>query len=604
MELKDSNKTSGWKIFWKGMRENFTWETAVVRLLMAWLVTAVLFYIETGVNFNGAILASAIHFPMYLCFMALFFAFFCGLGYFKVFGWVETYGPMLLITVYGFLTMDDEVELSYVLGLAMMLAIAITYATFKTKVFLDIKHKATVIAIYVLAALAFLGYFGCVAIFRYLTYRTPGFDFGIWVQMFHYMKETFKPLTTCERSELLSHFSVHFSPIYYLYLPIYILLPYPITLNVLQVLTILSGLIPVYCLCRKKELSRSAQAVFALIFLLYPALGCGTFYDLHENCFLVPLLLWLFYFIEKEDLKFIILFSVLTCLVKEDAPMYVACIGLYMLLSKKQSFRGGMIMIGAVLYFVIVTVLMKVFGNGVMESRFSNYMSTDSAGGMWDLIRNIVTNPAYVLSECFSTDRLTFLAQMFLPIGFLPLATKHMSRLVLLLPMVLENLASDWKYQHSVFYQYAFGVSAILIYLAIVNYAELSEKARRFMSSVALCVGILFLPMCALSKTYYFTYYASYPSEYAQLNAMVDSIPEEASVTCSAFFLPHLASRDEVYEFEYTEELTTEYVVLDLRWGKVDEDTISEVEAAGYRIVDEGVDTYVILQRKNAGEGK
>lgn len=41
-------------------------------------------------------------------------------------------------------------------------------------------------------------------------------------------------MTTCERDRVLSHFAVHVSPIYYLFLPFYALFPSPVTLEVLQ----------------------------------------------------------------------------------------------------------------------------------------------------------------------------------------------------------------------------------------------------------------------------------------------------------------------------------------------------------------------------------
>lgn len=126
-------------------------------------------------------------------------------------------------------------------------------------------------------------------------------------------EKSFAPLTTCERQNigLMSHFRVHFSPIYYLFLPVYIVFPYPVTLNILQVLTLASAIIPVYLLCRKRNLSNGATALFGIIFVLIPALICGTFYDLHENCFLVPMILWLFYFIEKDNLKGMIILQYL-----------------------------------------------------------------------------------------------------------------------------------------------------------------------------------------------------------------------------------------------------------------------------------------------------
>ena len=49
------------------------------------------------------------------------------------------------------------------------------------------------------------------------------------------------PVTTCERDRVLSHFAVHVSPIYYLFLPFYALFPSPVTLEVLQALLLAFG---------------------------------------------------------------------------------------------------------------------------------------------------------------------------------------------------------------------------------------------------------------------------------------------------------------------------------------------------------------------------
>ena len=55
------------------------------------------------------------------------------------------------------------------------------------------------------------GFIGTYTVIRYLTYSSP-LDFGIFSQMFYYMKHTFTMKTTCERDMLMSHMKVHISP--------------------------------------------------------------------------------------------------------------------------------------------------------------------------------------------------------------------------------------------------------------------------------------------------------------------------------------------------------------------------------------------------------
>jgi uncharacterized membrane protein len=48
-----------------------------------------------------------------------------------------------------------------------------------------------------------------ITILRYKSYGNSTFDFGIFAQMYEYMKQTGKMTTTVERNTLLSHFGVH-----------------------------------------------------------------------------------------------------------------------------------------------------------------------------------------------------------------------------------------------------------------------------------------------------------------------------------------------------------------------------------------------------------
>lgn len=174
---------------------------------------------------------------------------------------------------------------------------------------------------------------------RVYSFRVPTFDFGIFSQMFYNMKESFRPITTVERDGLLSHFAVHVSPIYYLLLPFYALVPTPATLEVLQVAVIVSAVIPMWLIGKHHGLSGLQRMLLCAVLLLYPALSGGAGYDLHENCFLAPLLLWLFYGIDRKSTAITAIAAVLTLMVKEDAAVYVAVIALWLIVKTALRFR-------------------------------------------------------------------------------------------------------------------------------------------------------------------------------------------------------------------------------------------------------------------------
>ena len=155
---------------------------------------------------------------------------------------------------------------------------------------------------------------------RVESFCTPSYDFGIFSQMFYNMKESGLPLTTLERDGLLSHFHVHMSPIYYLMLPFYCLVPTPATLQVLQAAVMTSAVIPLWLIGKHHGLSGLQRMLLCAVLLLYPAFAGGVGYDIHENCFLTPLLLWLLYGIDRKNSIITAISAFLTLTVKELLP--------------------------------------------------------------------------------------------------------------------------------------------------------------------------------------------------------------------------------------------------------------------------------------------
>ena len=166
---------------------------------------------------------------------------------------------------------------------------------------------------------------------RLYSFSSPTYDFGIFSQMFYNMKASGFPMTTVERDGPLSHFAVHVSPIYYLILPFYWLVPTPATLQVLQAAVITSAVIPLWKIGKNHGLTDAQRMLVCAVLLLYPAFSGGTSYDIHENCFLTPLILWTLYGVDKKHAVITGIAAILTLMVKEDAAVYVAVIALWLI---------------------------------------------------------------------------------------------------------------------------------------------------------------------------------------------------------------------------------------------------------------------------------
>ncbi len=439
---------------------------------------------------------------------------------------------------------------------------------------------------------------GKVMLHRIWSFSTPTFDFGLFNQMFEYMKETGKPLTTLERDGLYSHFHVHFSPIYYVLLPFYLLSPRPESLQILQLIIVVSGLLPLYLLCRKCSLSTVQSAFFGAIYLLQPGVLLSSFYDLHENCFLAPLVLWIFYAMFTRRPLLLVCSSFLLLLVKEDAALYLVSAALFLFFSpyfsppyssslstdqgsleKKEKFKlfhkdifALALTLFAVLFFILVFRYIDIQGDGIMTYRFASLIQYET-DGILGIIRSIFQNPANLLALIFHDNKLEYLMIFSLGTGFLPFFQKHKSSYLLFLPLLVMNLATNYRYQYHIMFQYGYGSHTFLVIALLLSFLSVKEKPlgqdpvttgkRRgvrscipaYLPSILVCLA--FLSSSFISYDYiesnrvYQEMFERNRAYYLDLRKELDSLPRDKIIATNTFFTTVLADVPELYDFEY-----------------------------------------------------
>ena len=477
------------KTFLNKLREK-PLDNLIMRLLSAWCVSSVFLFFYAPGDFTELEGYEKVPLWLTLGLVALFFAVFSVV---RLLAKKEVDHRILPVcfSVYSVLTVLANQDWYYVFLLTALWAALVFYYQRKglfrpKKPFTEKRGKKTLIVL----AVVFVVFVGAAGAMKYLSYRTPNFDFGIFSQMFYSMKTKLLPMTTCERDKLLSHFAVHISPICYLLLPVYAVFSSPVTLQICQALILASAVIPLILLCRALALGAYKTVFLSAIFLLYPAVSCGTNYDFHENCFLLPLLFWVFYFFEKKKYPLMAVFAVLTLLVKEDAAVYLIFFALFIILDRKKYAAGVSLAAGAACWFAVALILLSRFGDGVMESRYQNFIVAD--GGLAEAVRNVLANPGYALTQLLVnkegdlSEKLLFLFQLFVPLAFLPFCVKRLSRLTLLFPLLLINLLTVYRYQFDLGFQYAFGTTAFLFYLCAINLTELREDTAKRVFAVSL----------------------------------------------------------------------------------------------------------------------
>ncbi|MCI8550119.1 MAG: DUF2079 domain-containing protein [Lachnospiraceae bacterium] len=423
---------------------------------------------------------------------------------------------------------------------------------------------------------------------RIYSFCTPTYDFGIFSQMFYSMKKTGLPMTTLERDGLLSHFHVHVSPIYYLLLPFYLLAPSPATLQILQAFVLASSFLPLRKLTEHHGLSGLPQIFLCIALFFYPAFSGGAGYDIHENCFLFPLLLWLFYGIDKKSIAITALSTLLTLMVKEDAAIYPAIIALWLaaktLLHFQKSQMKSLIMgisiftISFIWFFLATGYLVKT-GDGIMSFRYDNFFY-GGVSSLLSIVKVVVLSPMKIIYECVDSEKLPFIAMTMVPFLGLPLLTMRYERYILLIPYILVNLMPDYQYQHDIFFQYHFGSTACLLYLTVLNLSDLraARPKNRPKSAFPPAVSTVIAAAMAVTGAFYFgaviipeAFYYPFQcirnsEEYQKIRDSLSLIPDRASVAATTFYTTYLSQRDTLYDIQYSSPqhvFSVDFMVLD-----------------------------------------
>ena len=412
----------------------------------------------------------------------------------------------------------------------------------------------------------------------YLSYTTaPSVSTGVYVQMLEALRSGFSFDTTLEFGSAVSHMATHISPIFLLYLPFYALIPSPVTLMVLQTLAVYSAVVPMWLICRRKELSYGLSAVVCGLLCFFPTVWGGASGSFHEYALLLPLLLWLLWALEAKKKILPWVFAALVLCVRETCAIHLLAVGLYHALTTRKESDAptarrerskGLILAGlSLVYFVAAMVILTYAGKGTLITRFDNVTGIYGTD-FGTLAREILCNPAIALYEMLTEAKLHYLLCLLLPLGLLPLLTGKKAGLVFLLPLLLLNLLSDFPYHISPDFPYSFGVAAFGLFLCAEGLARLSVKEGRAiltgrLVTLAVCFTLI-IGGFRLSGYGLFTEYTlNQRDEVAAMTDLLDAVEDGASVSASGRLVPSLAARKEVY-FLHQGQMT-EYAVIDLR---------------------------------------
>ncbi len=398
--------------------------------------------------------------------------------------------------------------------------------------------------------------FSYFTIMRHYTFQTAAYDMGIFLNSFYNTLYQGKFLYTTLWEGI--RFQNHFSPILLLILPIYKIFPRVETLLILQSFILALGALPIYMIA-KKEISNKAGVIFALLYLIYPALHGINRFDFHEVAFAPVFILFTFYYYKEKNYVKSIIFMVLALISREDVAMAIVPMVIFWLWEAKDKwsrkdpdtiFCCSAIVLG-IFWFYVATKI-------VSELNPSGYFFVDAY------------KPIFLLVDF--NKKLIFLVAMFGPLLFTSLFNKY---ILVSIPIFARNLFTYKTLRYQLTNQHTALLIPIMfissIYFVKYIYENSGESIKKYFSGKFLYSFLALIVLFNLfvdpiptelvknnpiskqiivpegGPPHISGTLLSITPHHRALNEIISMIPKNASIYSQNNIFPHLADRPNTY---------------------------------------------------------
>lgn len=478
-------------------------------------------------------------------------------------------------------------------------------------------------------------YFGTLTVLKHDAFQTTAFDLGNVDQAVWNTRHG-RLLAMTNIEGLTNRLGTHVEPILVPISLLYFVWSDPRILLLLQTVVMALGAWPAYLLARR-ALSKAAAppgaaagrlmahvlpVLFAFAYLMFPALQSANVFDFHAVALAPTFFLLALYCLETERWGAFAAWAVLTMSTKEDMPLLVAMLGVYVLVrsrGRRWPIGLGTIAAAAAWFVVAVGVVMPHFDTSAVSPLASRYEWLGD--GPAEMARTLVTRPGLVAAQALTAENLAYVRDWLAPVAYLPLLAPPV--LLLAAPVLAVNLLSTDGFMHQLEgFHYGVLLAPIAVVGAAYGAAWLLGRVRRARLAQWLAV-LLAVAVAAATMGYHYGHgytplatgrALSWPqvTEHDRLGAdMARRIPGEASLAALAFLNPHASQRERLAVIDRVEmsgesaELApgqgADYLWLDVTnsWPLHPNDlkTAASSLLAGDYGVAEAADGYLLLER-------
>jgi len=279
----------------------------------------------------------------------------------------------------------------------------------------------------ILASLSFCGFYLLVSIRKHWSFNTHAFDTGVFTNAIWNLAFKGDYVSSLKAGKNL--FTDHQSPVFWLWAPLYRLIPRVETLLVSQSLLLALGGIAVFYLGRQSLGEKSLAAAFLpFVYWLNPAVISANNFEFHPEIIILPSGLCALCAIQSDQ-KWIRWFSLVPFLLfwagKESTGPLMAGIGLSFLLgasSNSQKKRKGvlgffLIILGFLSFYLCTQWVPRFFGGAYAHSGTYHQLGNS----LFEILTSPIYRPKVFWSTVFEPARFRFFWYMLFPLAFFPL---------------------------------------------------------------------------------------------------------------------------------------------------------------------------------------
>ena len=403
-------------------------------------------------------------------------------------------------------------------------------------------------------------YFTTASFLRYDNFYTGRFDLGNMDQtVWNTIHGRIFQLTDPNGTQTISRLSVHADFILVLISPLYLIWSNPKILLLLQTFVLAFGAFFIYLISKDVLKNKLISLVFALTFLLSPAIEFINLYDFHPVALASTFLLVTFYFYLKKKYLWFLIFAILSALTKEELWAIVGIFGFFMLIRsiKEKEVKNNFEKILGTLLFIFgfgfsYLLIAKIIPFVKGSDHFALSYYADFGNSPLDILKTILLNPIKTFSTLFEHTRITYISQLIGPVGFLSLLAPVF--LIFAVPDLLISLLSNNPQLHQIYYQYSASIIPFVFISAIYG-SKLIVDRIKFIDYQKISIYILITSLFYLyitgplagSKNANIDMFSKQLTNSKSISRFLSSIPKKYSIAATNNLGSHLSRRQNIY---------------------------------------------------------